>query len=233
LRIVDLRAAARVARRAGVPVAVDATFASPALLRPIELGVDYVVHSATKYLGGHGDLTGSVVAGGKEAIRQVAARRRLLGGILDPFAAFLLHRGVGTLAVRMEAHSRTALQIATGLLENEQVEQVSYPGLTSHPDHALAKEQMNDFGGMVTFTVRGGKVAAERVHDSLRLFAHAGSLGAIRSLASLPARMSHRYVDAATREAIGVPENMIRLSVGLESSEDLMADLTRALRGRL
>jgi cystathionine beta-lyase/cystathionine gamma-synthase len=230
LRIVDLRRAAEVAHRAGVPVAVDSTFATPILQRPIELGVDLVLHSATKYLGGHSDLIGGVVAGAAEPIARIKHRRRALGGILDPFSAFLLLRGMRTLAVRMEAHCRGAAEVARFLERHERVERVLYPGLERHPDLEIVRRQMSGPGGMVSFTVGGGDTGARAVHDRLRLFARAGSLGGVESLVSIPARMSHRHQDPATRARMGVPDDMLRLSVGLEDPADLIEDLDRALR---
>lgn len=229
LRLVDLAHVAAVARRAGVPVAVDSTFATPVLQRPLALGVDLIVHSATKYLGGHSDLLGGAVVGGADLLEPVFQRRRSLGGVMDPFTAFLLHRGMRTLAVRMEAHCRGADEVARFLAGHEKVEIVNYPGLPGHPDQDLAGRQMSGFGGMVSFTVRGGVAAAERVHDRLELFAKAGSLGGVESLVSIPARMSHRRLSEGEREKVGVPSSLLRLSVGLESPADLVADLERAL----
>jgi cystathionine beta-lyase/cystathionine gamma-synthase len=229
LRVIDLRAVTRAAARAGVPVAVDSTFATPILQRPLEHGADLVIHSATKYLGGHGDLIGGAVAGRGELVHEIALRRRTLGGILDPFPAFLLHRGMRTLAVRLEAQCRGAGEVARGLSSHPNAAQVLYPGLPEHPDHALARQQMDGFGGMVTLTVGGGAEQAIRFHDRLRLFARAGSLGGVESLVSIPATMSHRYLDPTTRAELGIPDDMVRLSIGLESPGDLLEDLTQAL----
>lgn len=229
LRLVDLSRAAAAAREAGTPVVVDSTFATPALQRPLALGVDLVVHSATKYLGGHSDLLGGAVVGGADLVQRVYRRRRSLGGTMDPFTAFLLHRGMRTLAVRMEAHCRGAEAVARFLAGHDRVESVHYPGLPDHPDHDLARRQMDGFGGMVSFTVRGRTAAAEQVHDRLELFARAGSLGGVESLVSIPARMSHRRLSEEERERVGVPSRLLRLSVGLESPTDLIADLDRAL----
>ena len=229
LRLVDLRAAAAAAREAGVPVVVDSTFATPILQRPVELGCDLVLHSATKYLGGHNDLVGGAVAGSASLLARIDEHRRILGGVLDPFPAFLLMRGMRTLPLRMEAHCRGAMEVAQLLARHANVEQVHYPGLPDHPDHELAAGQMSGFGGMVSFTTRGGGEAAVRVHDRLRLFSRAGSLGGVESLVSIPARMSHRHLDAETRARMGAPDHMIRLSVGLEAPGDLVADLQQAL----
>jgi len=229
LRVVDLASIAAVANQAGVPVAVDATFATPALLRPCELGIDLVVHSATKYLGGHNDLIGGAVVGSDDRVGEILLARRCFGGVLDPFSAFLLHRGMRTLAVRMEAHGRGAGTIACGLADHPAVTRVLYPGLEDHPDHRIAAGQMDGFGGMLSFTVAGGAESAARVHDRLGLFAHAGSLGSVQSLVSIPARMSHRYVEPVVRARMGVTDDMLRLSVGLEDPDDLYDDLLQAL----
>lgn len=229
LRVVDLRRAAAVARDAGVPVAVDGTFAPPVLQRALDQGVDFVIHSATKYLGGHNDLIGGAVVGRGEPIRELALRRRDWGAIMDPFTAFLLQRGMRTLAVRVEAQSRSARAVADALARSEAVEAVHYPGLPGHPDGEIVRRQMTSGGAMVAFTVRGGAEAAVRVHDRLQLFARAGSLGGTESLASIPARMSHRHLDDAELARAGVSPNLLRLSVGLEAPEDLIADLEQAL----
>jgi methionine-gamma-lyase len=229
LRIVDLRRASAAAREAGAIVAVDGTFATPILQRPLELGVDLVVHSATKFLGGHSDLIGGAVAGSSALIEKIALGRRSMGGTMDPFTAYLLYRGMRTLAVRMEAHCRGALEVARYLAGHEKVEEVCYPGLEEHPDRALAESQMEGAGGMVSFTVPDGERGASHVHDRLRLFAKAGSLGGVESLVSIPAKMSHRYMDRQSREMAGVPDGMIRLSVGLETPGALIADLEQAL----
>ncbi len=229
LRILDLAAAARTARAAGVLAVVDGTFATPALQQPLAMGCDLVVHSGTKYLGGHGDLTAGAVAGRRDLVDRIAASRRALGGIADPFAAFLLQRGMRTLAVRMEAHEQGASAVARALQGHPKVRRVHWPGLCDHPDHALARRQMAGFGGMVSFEVEGGAVEAERVHDRLRLFAKAASLGGVESLVSIPARVSHRGLDPAELERSGVSPGMLRLSVGLESPKDLVADLLEAL----
>lgn len=231
LRLIDLQRATSAAHEAGALVAVDSTFATPVLQRPLEHGVDLVLHSATKYLGGHADLVGGAVCGSGSLIAQIAQRRRSLGGIMDPFTAFLLHRGMRTLAVRMEAHCRGAEAVARWLAGHPRVETVNYPGLDGHPDAGLRKRQMAASGGMVSFTIAGGAEAAERVHDRVRLVTRAASLGGVESLVSIPARMSHRGMAEPEREAMGVPRNMLRLSVGLEAPGDLIADLDQALAG--
>jgi cystathionine beta-lyase/cystathionine gamma-synthase len=229
LRIVDLRAAAAAASAAGALAVVDGTFATPALQRPLDLGCDAVVHSGTKYLGGHSDVTAGAVAARSDLVAAIAALRRSLGGTADPFAAFLLQRGMRTLSVRMKAHEEGASAVARFLEGHGKVRRVHYPGLASHPDHATARTQMSGFGGMVSFEVEGGAAGAERVHDRLRLFVHAASLGGVESLVSIPSRMSHRGLDERELERAGVTPGMLRLSVGLESPGDLVADLHEAL----
>ncbi len=229
LRIVDLAASAAAARAAGALAVVDGTFATPALQRPLELGCDVVVHSGTKYLGGHGDVTAGAVAARKDLVAAISASRRSLGGTADPFAAFLLQRGMRTLSVRMKAHEEGAAAVARFLEEHGKVLRVHWPGLTTHPDHAIARRQMSGFGGMVSFEVEGAAAAAERVHDRLRLFVRAASLGGVESLVSIPSTMSHRELDGPELELAGVAPGMLRLSVGLESPDELVADLREAL----
>ncbi len=229
LRLVDLESIATVARRAGVVTIVDSTFASPLVQRPVERGIDLVMHSTTKYLGGHSDLTGGVIAGRAELVTRIASRRRLLGGVMDPFGAFLVMRGLRTLAVRIDAHQASAQAVAEFLDAHPAVDSVAYPGLPGHPDHALAREQMEGFGGMVSFCVRGDAATARSVHDRLRVFHRAGSLGSVESLVSIPALMSHRHVPREKLDAAGVPQRLLRLSVGLEDADDLIADLDQAL----
>ncbi len=229
LDVVDIRRLAAVSREAGATVVVDSTFATPANQRPLELGADLVIHSGTKYLGGHGDLMAGAVAGSSELVERVRGHRKVLGGILDPFQAFLLHRGMRTLAVRMQAHERGAREVAQVLSAHPRVSRVLWPGLASHPRHELARRQMTGFGGMVTFEVVGGAAEAERVLNALQLFSRAPSLGNVESLASIPARLSHRYIDAEEQLQAGVTPGMIRLSVGLESPDDLVEDLQHAL----
>ncbi len=229
LGIVDLGTAARASRKAGVVTVVDGTFATPVFQRPLELGCDLVIHSATKYLGGHADLTAGAVVGRGEHVSKILHRRRALGGIASPFTAFLVHRGMKTLAVRMEAHARGAEAVARALRGHPRVRRVHWPGLPEHPDHALASRQMSGYGAMVSFEVEAGADAAERVHDRLQLFVKAASLGGTESLVSIPARMSHRHMSPEERERAGVAPDLIRLSIGLEAPEDLVADLMQAL----
>jgi cystathionine gamma-synthase len=229
LSIVDLRKAAEVARRAGAVSVVDSTFGTPVFQRPLELGIDVVVHSATKYLGGHADLTAGAVVGRSAVVGPIAKLRRSLGGILDPFQAYLLHRGMQTLPIRMEAHARGAEVVARGLEGHPRLLRVLWPGLASHPGHEAAKRQMRGFGGMVTLDIEGGEEAAFRFHDRVRLFTRAASLGGVGSLVSLPTRTSHRYLNELERKRAGVAPGMARLSIGLESPDDLVEDLRAAL----
>jgi cystathionine gamma-synthase len=229
LRLIDLEQVCAVARSAGVTTMVDSTFASPIVQQPLSLGVDLVMHSTTKYLGGHSDLLGGVVAGDKARIETIRAHRRVLGGVMDAFSAYLLMRGLRTLAVRLEAQQRSALRIAEALNAHPGVVEVVYPGLADHPEHDLAKRQMKGFGGMVSFRVSGGGERAIEVHDRLQLFHRAGSLGSVESLVSIPARMSHRHLSPEALRAAGIGEELIRLSIGLEEGDELIADLTQAL----
>ncbi len=229
LRIVDLERAAGIANEVGIPTIVDGTFATPALQRPLTLGCSLVLHSCTKYLGGHNDLVGGVVSGSRSLVAPITERRKVLGGAMSPLNAFLLHRGLRTLAVRMEGHERGAEAVARALSRHPRVERVHWPGLEQSPDHAVARRQMSGFGGMVGFEVKGGLEAATRVHDRLRLFARAASLGGVESLVSLPARMSHRALTPEALAAAGITPGLVRLSVGLEAPGDLVADLEGAL----
>lgn len=229
LRLVDLSAVSAVAHEAGVPVACDSTFAPPTVQRAASLGVDFVIHSVTKYLAGHSDVTGGAVSGGAAALEKIRAGRTILGGAMEPFGAFHLERGMRTLAVRMPAHQAGAMAIAEALDAHPQVASVHYPGLADHPEHELALRQQSGFGGMLSFRVIGGEPAARRVHDRLRIFVKASSLGGTESLVSLPCGMSHRKLNAEQRRATGLDESTVRLSVGLESAEALIADLKQAL----
>jgi cystathionine beta-lyase/cystathionine gamma-synthase len=230
LRLPDPRPVVAVGRERGVPVAMDATFATPVNARPAELGVDVVIHSATKYLGGHSDLIAGVVAGSRKLVDAVTHVMRLYGPSADPHAAWLLDRGLRTLALRMERHNANALALARFLEGRPGVEQVIYPGLSSHPDHHLVPELMpGGTGGMLSFVLRGGGPAADRFMDALHLVQVAPSLGGVESLVSQPRHTSHRGMGASQREAAGIPDGFVRLSVGVEDLPDLQADLERAL----
>ncbi len=214
----------------GLMLVVDNTFATPALQQPIALGADLVVHSTTKYLGGHSDVIGgAVVAARPELITPIKFIHNAAGGVSGPFDCFLTHRGIKTLAVRMRAHCENAVHVANWAQKQPAFEKVIYPGLPGHPDHALAKRQMSGFGGMVTCVLRGGLPATSTFMSSTRLFACAESLGGVESLVNHPAIMTHASIPREVRQRIGVVDGLIRLSVGIEDIDDLLADLTQAL----
>jgi len=229
LKICDLAAAARLGHEAGAVVVVDNTFASPVLQRPLELGADLVVHSLTKFLGGHGDTTGGIVAGGAEKTTAIRSRLVDLGGIMDPLAAFLLMRGIKTVAVRVRQASENALALARWLEEHPRVKKVNYPGLESHPGHAVAAAQMSAFGAMLSFELEADLEATRRVVDTLQLIRIIPSLGSVETTLLLPAVSSHYKLKKAEREAIGIPDGLIRISVGIEEVDDVVADLENGL----
>jgi cystathionine beta-lyase/cystathionine gamma-synthase len=230
LRCVDVAAIASACRAREVMSIIDNTFASPVNQQPIALGVDVVMHSVTKYLNGHSDVTAGALAGPRVVIQQIDATRRMLGTVIDPQAAYAIGRGMKTLAVRMERHNRNGLVIARWLERDSRVTKVFYPGLESHPDHSLAARQMRGFGGVVCVDLGGGQDRAERFFDRLKVFKRAASLGGVESLCSLPVLTSQwGHSDAQLAEA-GVTRSMVRLSVGLEDPQDLIEDLDQALR---
>ncbi len=230
LSIVDLPRLVEIAHRSGALMAVDNTFGTPALLRPLEHGVDIVMHSATKYLGGHSDCLGGTLAVSDQALfDQLYFAQNATGAVLDPFSCFLLQRGIKTLELRVRAQSETALRLAQWLAQHPRVSEVLYPGLPNHPGHEVAKELLGGcFGAMVTFQLNGDLRQTARVCESTRLFHLAVSLGAVESLIEQPATMSHASYAAADRQRFGITDGLIRLSVGLESFEDLQADLQSA-----
>jgi cystathionine beta-lyase/cystathionine gamma-synthase len=228
LRIVDIEATANACRKAGTISLMDSTFGPPPLQRPVELGVDVVMHSATKYLNGHSDHLAGVLLGSRERIEPLRHLSQRLGSVLDAQVAYDLLRGLKTLPLRIERHSATALRIARWLSEQPRVQRVFYPGLPSHPDYELARRQMSAFGGMVTFTV-GTKERAFRLWDRLQLVARAASLGGVETVSSLPILFSHTGYSPQELLRAGVDEGMVRLSVGLEDADDLIADLAHAL----
>ena len=229
LRCIDIAAVAAACRAREVVSVIDNTFASPVNQQPIALGVDLVMHSATKYLNGHTDVTAGVLAGSAALIDRVEKTRRRVGGIVDPQPAYLLGRGLKTLSLRVERQNASAAAVAEWLGRDRRVERVYYPGLPSHPDHEIAKRQMRGFGGMVCVDVGGGYDTAARFFDRLQVFQRAASLGGVESLCSLPVLTSQwGHTDDELREA-GVTRSMARLSIGLEDPEDLIADLDRAL----
>jgi cystathionine beta-lyase/cystathionine gamma-synthase len=229
LRCVDIAAIASACRARGVTSVIDNTFASPLNQRPIAAGVDVVMHSVTKYLNGHSDITAGAIAGPTAILERIDKTRRLLGGVIDPHAAYALGRGLKTLTVRMERHNANALAIAQWLEQDPRVEQVLYPGLPSHPDHELAARQMRGFGGMVCVDVGGGQAGAERFFDRLKVIKRAASLGGVESLCSIPVLTSQwGHTDAQLAEA-GITRSMVRLSIGLEDPQDLIDDIDQAL----
>jgi cystathionine gamma-lyase len=229
LDIVDIRAAAELGKRHGLTVVVDNTFATPYLQQPLCLGADLVVHSTTKYLGGHSDVIGgAVVARDKSRLEAIRFLQNAAGAVPGPMDCYLVQRGVKTLAVRMDRHSANAQAVAHALEEMPGIEFVAYPGLVRHPGHAIAASQMRSFGGMVSFRIAGGLDAAKRFCSRVRVFACAESLGGVESLCGHPATMTHASVPAATRRARGITDDLIRLSVGLENAEDLIEDLRQA-----
>jgi len=225
----DIAAISEIAHAHGALVAVDNTFASPVNQNPLELGADFVVHSATKYLGGHSDLTAGALMGAKSALAPVWSWRKNLGQAIAPEIAAQLARSLRTLPVRVERQNATAMKVALAMQAHPQVERVLYPGLPDFPGHALAKRQMKGFGGMLTIEIRGGGVAATRVADKLKLFALAPSLGGVESLATQPCTTTHHGLTPEERARRGISDAMLRLSVGLEDAEDLIADLKQAL----
>jgi cystathionine beta-lyase/cystathionine gamma-synthase len=229
LKLIDIRETCRLAHEKGCLVVIDNTFASPILQRPLELGVDIVLHSATKYLNGHSDVIAGFVAGSAQRMEVVHLRRKLYGVVLDPLPAYLLGRGMRTLGLRVRRHDSNALAVAKFLESHPKVSKCIHPGLASHPDHELAKRQMDGFGGMVTFEVKGGRQAAERAMKRFEIIAKAASLGGVESLASMPVNTSHTAYSPEERRKLGIGEGMIRLSVGIEDPEDLCQDLDQAL----
>jgi cystathionine beta-lyase/cystathionine gamma-synthase len=232
MQIIDLRLAAQLAKRHRLRVMVDSTFGTPILQRPLELGVDLVMHSVTKYLGGHSDIIGGVLVGNQKLIRDARETHKRLGGVMDPAAAFLLLRGLKTLAVRIERQCENALVIARWLEKYPRVSKVHYPGLRSSPYFTVAKRQMHGrFGGMVSADLRGGRRAAMRFADRLRIVGNAASLGGVESLISLPVLTSHLGFTPEQLHAVGITEGTVRLSIGVEDVKDLIEDVRQALAG--
>ena len=231
LKLVDLEAIARIGKRHGIITCADNTFASPWNQRPLEMGIDAVMHSATKYLSGHSDvISGMLVVGeNRELADQLAYLINAVGGIQGPFDAFLVLRGLKTLHLRMERHSQNAQAVAEFLEQHPEVEKVLYPGLASHSQHDLAKRQMRSGGGMVTAVLKGGLDASRRFLERVELFALAESLGGVESLIEHPAIMTHASIPAETRAQLGISDGLVRLSVGVEDGDDLIADLKQAL----
>jgi cystathionine beta-lyase/cystathionine gamma-synthase len=229
LKIVDLSKLASIAKKHGITIIVDSTLATPYNLKPIEFGIDVVVHSATKYLGGHNDVTAGIVCGSKEFIQKLKRARKIFGGTLDPVAAWLLLRGLKTLALRMERHNKNGMQVAKFLVKHPKIARVYYPGLPSHPQHKLAKKQMRGYGGVVSFEVKGNFEKTVRFVENLKLCLLAASLGGTETLVTQPATSSHYFISPEQRQKLGVTDQLVRLAIGIEDAEDIIADLKQAL----
>ncbi len=231
MRLVDIQAVSAIARAAGAKVVVDNTYATPVLTRPVTLGADIVVHSATKYMGGHGDLVGGIAVGSAEDMTQVrmVGMKDMTGAVMAPFTAMLILRGLKTLKLRLQAHCASAMQVARWLADHPAVARVDYPGLESFPQHALAARQMPGFGAMIAFEMKGGFAAGAAMMNRLALIRRAVSLGDAESLIQHPASMTHSTYTPQERAAHGIAEGLVRLSVGLEEVEDILADLEQAL----
>jgi cystathionine gamma-lyase len=233
LKLVDLQTIGEFAKKHNLIAVCDNTFCSPYVQKPLDFGFDIVVHSATKYLNGHSDVIGGIAVcaqGRDDLVERMFYLSNAIGSIMSPFDSFLVLRSLKTLAVRMERHCKNAMQIATYLESHSAVEKVYYPGLESHPHHDLAKRQMNGFGGMISIVLKGGLASATAFLESTEVFALAESLGGVESLVEHPAIMTHAAVPEAIRNEIGIVDGLVRLSVGLETLDDLMADLNSALK---
>ena len=233
LKLVDLQAIGEFAKKHNLIAVCDNTFCSPYVQKPLDFGFDIVVHSATKYLNGHSDVIGGIAVcaqGRDDLVERMFYLSNAIGSIMSPFDSFLVLRSLKTLAVRMERHCKNAMQIATYLESHSAVEKVYYPGLESHPHHDLAKRQMNGFGGMISVVLKGGLASATAFLESTEVFALAESLGGVESLVEHPAIMTHAAVPEVIRNEIGIVDGLVRLSVGIESLDDLMTDLANALK---
>ncbi|MGQ0723387.1 MAG: trans-sulfuration enzyme family protein [Candidatus Eiseniibacteriota bacterium] len=230
ITVTDLYAVSRIGRERGIPVAVDSTFATPALLRPLEFGVDLVVHSTTKYLSGHNQLIGGAVVMNDDALHEkMRFFQKCMGAVSSPFDCWLTLLGIKTLHLRMERHSANGMAVAKFLERHPKVARVSYPGLPAHPQHVVAKAQMSAFSGMISFELKGGIQAGRTLMNSVRLCALAESLGAVETMVTHPATMTHADVPKADREARGLTDGLVRISVGIEDVDDIIADLEQAL----
>lgn len=230
LKVVDIHRLAAAGHRAGAVVVADNTFATPVNQNPLALGADLVIHSATKFLGGHADALGGVVCGDPELVKRIYHFREITGAALDPMAAFLLIRGMKTLHLRLKQQNESALSIARWLQGHPSVASVFYPGLETHPHHDIARRQMRGYGGVLSFMLKGGFGAVKRVLPELRLARRAANLGSVETIAGPPATTSHVECSAEEREAMGIPEGLIRYSVGIEDTKELIADLSQALK---
>jgi cystathionine gamma-lyase len=230
LKVTDLEAMVAIGRAKGIPVAVDPTFATPALLRPLEMGVDLVIHSTTKYLSGHNQIIGgAVVTNSEDYFTKLKFLQKSIGAVSSPFDCWLTLLGVKTLPIRMERHSANGMAVAKYLEEHPKVDRVSYPGLPSHPQHHIAKRQMSDYSGMVTFELKGGIESGRTLMNSVKLCSLAESLGSVETMVTHPATMTHGDVPKEEREARGLTDGLVRISVGIEDVEDIIADLEQAL----
>jgi len=228
-RVIDLKPVSYVTKECGIALVVDSTFASPFNLRPIEHGADVVIHSATKYLNGHHDVLAGIVCGTAPYVEEVRQKMIMWGQAPDPFAAWLLERGLKTLDVRVQRHNTNAQRVAEWCAERPEIRRVHYPGLADHPDHEIAKRMMDGFGGMMAIELAGGARAAERFLRKLKIFRHAPSLGGVDSLVSEPRFTSHAHLSSEQRAAAGIPDGFLRLSIGIEDANDLIGDIEQAL----
>jgi cystathionine gamma-synthase len=231
LSVVDLQGLAALARTRRIKTVVDSTFATPYNQRPLALGIDLVVHSATKYLGGHNDLLAGVIAGGRDLVGAIRELQGMLGGVPDPTSAYLLARGLKTFALRLARQNESGQRIAEHLEKHPRIERVHYPGLASHPDHEVARRQMSGFGGLVSFEIRGSREDGSRFIDRLRIPQIAPSLGGVESLIEQPSLMSFFEMTPEERTRIGMKDNLVRFAIGVEDTEDLIRDLDQALAG--
>lgn len=231
-RVLDLSTLQMIGRSEGVALVIDSTLASPVNLRPIEHGIDVVIHSATKYLNGHHDILAGAVMGSAEFVEEVKQKMIVFGQAPDPFACWLLERGLKTIEVRVLRQNENALKVAQWCEGRKEISRVHYPGLKSHPDHAVAKSMMRGFGGMMAIELAAGGDAADGFIRKLKLFTHASSLGGVDSLISQPRFTSHAKLSTAERAAIGIPDGFLRLSIGIENADDLIADIEQALTAR-
>ena len=229
LVVADVASLGALAKKVGAKLVIDSTFTPPPIIRPLALGADIVVHSTTKYINGHGDAIGGAIVGAKEDMDKIAQVLKLYGGIMSPFNAWLGIRGMKTLALRIEKHSSNALALATFLQRHNKVKAVFYPGLSTHPQYELAKKQLNGFGGMLSFKVKGGLEEGVKVMDAVKIANFTTSLGEIDTLIIRPASTSHVSLSKNEREALGITDNLLRLSVGIEDVDDLIHDLEQAL----
>ena len=230
LKVIDIERLARAGHKVGAIVVTDNTFATPINQNPLELGSDIVLHSASKFLGGHADALGGIICGSQELVQQVYHYREITGAALDPFAAYLLLRGMKTLDLRIERQNTSAMKIATWLEKHSAIERVYYPGLESHPQHSVAKAQMRGFGGMMSFVIKGGYEAVKNVLPGLKLAHRAANLGSVETIVGPPATTSHVECTISERAAMGIPEALVRYSTGIENVNDLIGDLEQALK---